>query len=173
MVAITESWSTNNILNSELHLYGYQMFRRDRNTDNRGEGVFLYARDSVKATEVHLESGFGETFCVRLVSYLLVLSTGLQIVGQDSHKNLLELLTKVSDKQVLILGDFNYPDIDWCTYTVSAAASRDCCEFINTIEDCFYTEHVLCPTRDNAIFGFSFVKRTRFSQSAAGYQQSW
>ena len=130
------------------------MFRRDRITGNRGGGVLLYARDSVNATEVQVESGFGEhVWCQigELLVGVIYRSNNTRIVGQDNNKNLLELLTKVCDKQVLILGDFNYPDIDWCTYTASAAASRDCCEFINTIEDCFYTQHVLSPTRDDAI----------------------
>ena len=48
----------------------------------------------------------------------------------------------------MILGDFNHPDIDWCAYTALAAASRECCEFMNT--QCFYTQRVLRP-RDNVV----------------------
>ena len=97
LIAITESWSTNNILDAELQLSGYQMFRRDRNTDNRGGGVLLYTRDSVNATEVQLESGFGEhVWCQigELLVGVIYRSNNTRIVGQDSNKNLLELLKK-------------------------------------------------------------------------------
>ena len=58
LIGITETWASNNILDAELYLSGYQMFRCDRSTDNRGGGVLLYVRDLLKATEIQLESGF-------------------------------------------------------------------------------------------------------------------
>ena len=56
-----------------------------------------------------------------------------------------------ADKDVLIMGDFNYPNIDWKTGTAYHFADPDTHDFIQTIEDCFYSQHVLCPTRKDAI----------------------
>ena len=49
IVGITESWTTNNVLDSELHLSGYQLLRCDRNTENRGGGTIRYdtTRDAI------------------------------------------------------------------------------------------------------------------------------
>ena len=53
----------------------------------------------------------------------------------------------VSGRQVLVMGDFNYPDIDWdCLESDSVGES-----FLNLVQDCFLFQHVLTPTRGNNI----------------------
>ena len=87
IVGITESWTTNNVLDSELHLSGYRLFRCDRNTENRGGGVLLYVRDSFKATEVHMKSRYGEHVRCQIGELTLGViyrSNNSQIVGQDT-----------------------------------------------------------------------------------------
>jgi len=51
---------------------------------------------------------------------------------------------------VLILGDFNYPKIDWNSHTSTSSACSDAEDFLKTVEDCFYT-HVQSPTRDDSV----------------------
>jgi len=60
LIGITESWATRNVLDAELSLSGYQLFRRDRSTENRGGVVLLYVRDTPKAVEYHMDSQFAE-----------------------------------------------------------------------------------------------------------------
>ena len=161
LVGITESWATGNILDAELSLDGYQMFRWDRSTGNRGGGVLLYVRDSIKATEFHIDSEFGDhVWCLigDLLFGIIYRSINSQIVGLDSNKNLLKLLREVSSKHVLILGDFNYPEIDWSTYSALPSASQDCCELISTVEDCFFCQHVTMPTRGASILDLVLSK---------------
>ena len=43
IIGITESWANDKILDAELSLNGYVMFRNDRNTGNKG-GVLLYTK---------------------------------------------------------------------------------------------------------------------------------
>ena len=49
------------------------------------------------------------------------------------------------------MGDFNYSQTDWLTQTVDSSAPGGCKFFLDTIKDCFLTQHVLECTRDNAI----------------------
>jgi len=49
------------------------------------------------------------------------------------------------------MGDFNYRDVDWKTGTAYHFADPDTHEFVETIEYCFYEQHVLSPTRVDAI----------------------
>jgi len=62
----------------------------------------------------------------------------------------MKLLREVSNSHVLIMGDFNYPDIDWstCTNTSACASTVD---FLLTVDDCFLSQHVQAPTRGNAV----------------------
>jgi len=50
-VGVTETWATDSILDSELDLEGYQKFRCDRQTCNRGGGVLIYVKDTLNPTE--------------------------------------------------------------------------------------------------------------------------
>ena len=50
---------------------------------------------------------------------------------------------------MLIMGDFNYPDIDWTTYSTDQPPSSGTSRFLETVDDGFYTQHVNSPTRGN------------------------
>ena len=52
---ITESWANKDIVDAELALTGYVMFRKDRR-ERRGGGVILYIKESIQAYEIPLKS---------------------------------------------------------------------------------------------------------------------
>ena len=52
----------------------------------------------------------------------------------------------------LIVGDFNYPEIDWANFRYNS-----CCDnFMNTISDLCLVQHVLEPTHENHILDLIF-----------------
>ena len=154
IIGITETWANDSILDAELQLEGYQLFRCDRNNEHKGGGVLLYVRNLLNPSEFRTNSLYGEHIWCRigkLVIGVCYRSPNLGIVGQGNSSKLRAVLQEVADKDVLIMGDFNYPNIDWKTGTAYHFADPDTQEFIQTIEDCFYSQHVLCPTRGDAI----------------------
>ena len=52
-------------------------------------------------------------------------------------------MERASQPQVLIMGDFNFPHIDW----VSIDCDKDSESFLDLVQDCFLTQHVHVPTR--------------------------
>ena len=48
---------------------------------------------------------------------------------------------------LLIMGDFNAPNVDWNDYTCSDGISSFCYKLINATLDSYLTQHVLYPTR--------------------------
>ena len=58
----------------------------------------------------------------RLVIGVCYRSPNLGIVrqGNSSCSKLRAVLQEVADKDVLIMGDFNYPDVDWKTGTITS-----------------------------------------------------
>jgi len=59
----------------------------------------------------------------------------------------------VSNKQSLIMGDFNYPNIDWDTLDSDSNGSA----FLDLIQDCFLIQHVSEPTRGGNILDLVFT----------------
>ena len=164
IVGVTESWTCDSIVDAELELEGYNVFRKDRPTDNRGGGVLLYVRRSLAAYEVQQKTEFPEHIWCRLMtaggSELLIgvcyRTTSESIFGKDYQSLLNDLFVEVNKKNVLIMGDFNYGDIDWPNHRLLPSASLDSRQFFECIDDNFYIQHVLQPTRDDSILDLVF-----------------
>ena len=62
-------------------------------------------------------------------------------VGDQNNDKLIELLNVMHENHTMIMGNFNYPEIDWSSCTVGASPSSDCKSFLESVEDCFYTQH--------------------------------
>jgi len=58
ILGVTESWANDNVLDSELQLQGYQLFRCDRPSNNRGGRVLLYVKSSSNPIEFHTSSQY-------------------------------------------------------------------------------------------------------------------
>jgi len=56
-------------------------------------------------------------------------------------------LSKQRNVSLLVMGDFNLPDIDYKKFTVDAANDSYQARFFNTTQDLFFTENVLEHTR--------------------------
>ena len=136
VLGITESWTNMNVLDSELGLEGYQLFRCDRSTGNRGGGVLLYVKSSLAPTEFHTKSQYGEHVWCSIGDLLVGVcyrSTNLVVVGDDNEAKLHHLLQEVSKKHMLLIGDFNHPDIDWKSHSVNPPAPPDSVKCLRTV----------------------------------------
>jgi hypothetical protein len=65
----------------------------------------------------------------------------------DEIASMLTMLKSISDKQVLVMGDFNYPKINWNTWESDASGE----DFLDVILNNFWTQHVSRPTREDNI----------------------
>ena len=157
IIGITESWASSDISDTEISLTGYDMFRRDRPADVRGGGVLLYVKSELNAVEFVPKSRFPEqVWCSVKTSNGSDVLIGvcyrspnmMTIFGNDVNGTLLDLVKEVSGRQILWMGDFNYPDIDWNTLHASTTAGQ--C-FVDCIEDEFLVQHVKEATRDKAV----------------------
>ena len=79
--------------------------------------------------------------------------------SQDDRANetLLQLLKEVSDQQTLVLmGDFNYPDICWEKNT---RVHNSSVRFLQFIEDCFLLRMLDMPTRNSTLLVLLLTNR--------------
>jgi len=64
IIGITESWCTSAVTDDELTISDYELLRTDRNADNKGVGVLLYVKSSLKPIAYQLPSAFVDhIFC--------------------------------------------------------------------------------------------------------------
>jgi hypothetical protein len=145
IICVTESW-TNDQTDAELKLPNYDLVgRADRKgiTKKRGGGVLVYADKSLATnlkTTVEEEN-------LQLV-HLQIQKTNLITIyrAPDSSKEedtqLFETIRQV-EPDSLILGDFNFNNINWDTYSTTSNHQQ---LFIDSIHDAFLEQHVKMPT---------------------------
>ena len=158
IIGITESWLNSDISTAEVHLPGYIVHRQDRTDTLRGigGGVLLYVKSNLNSIE---KGDIGVSFVNSVWCEIPSNSSGIPkslTVGvvyrspnssESNNKLLFDMLMKVSGKNTIIMGDFNYPDISW----VDGSSGSHGSDFFNVSQDCFLSQHVRFPTRKHNI----------------------
>ena len=159
VIGITESWCNETIKDSEVAIEGFNTFRLDKGTPTgTGGGVILYIRNSLTAVACHqlnemeMESS---VWCVVQLEdnerLLLGLCYRSPNSSEDNNRKLREQITSIKRVErithVLVMGDFNFSEIDWVTSTVNADENSEPQKFYDTIQDEFLAQHVEKPTR--------------------------
>ena len=116
-------------------------------------GVLLFVKNSVVSAECHeLNKLRNESiWCEINVSsgcpiFVGVVYKSTSAVSEEID-GILSMLRSLSGKHVVVMGDFNYPNIDWNTFDSDAVGGA----FIDVILGNFWTQHVLSPTREGNI----------------------
>ena len=145
IVAITETWLNKDIFSNEILPHDYCIYRKDRST--RGSGVLIAVHNSIPSRIIDSPTE------MELVTILL-LNLNLFVcvvyvppsIDLSLFKNILCFLESLAiTNSILIMGDFNLPDINWSTLTSSSSSvhSDYFCEFVF---DCYLTQLVDGPT---------------------------
>jgi endonuclease/exonuclease/phosphatase family metal-dependent hydrolase len=111
----------------------------------------------MEATEVHMETNFQENlFVKKKLNQTDKLLVGL-VYRPPSNKTseyndkLCSLISETINKgysHILIMGDFNYPDIDWENWNTKGDNTNSHeYKFVETIQDNFLYQHTRKPTR--------------------------
>ena len=122
------------------------MYRKDRPT--RGGGVLVAIKQSLTSSIIPSPSD------LKIVSVKIGLGNDFTLccvyVPPESSlsyvTSLVQFLTyfESSFSKCIIVGDFNFPDIDWCTLMGTSIPSNSFCNFVF---DCNLTQYVLEPTQ--------------------------
>ena len=155
IIAVTESWATPDISDGELALDGFTLFHKDRNVirDGKGEGVLLYVSDELKCVAIdNLNALKCESLWVELcedprASVTLGVCYRSPTAPEEEIKNMFTAITQASKERCLIVGDFNYPTINWKNFKCSKEEE----EFVDLLHDNFMFQYVDVATREGNI----------------------
>ncbi|KAK4810944.1 hypothetical protein QYF61_013352 [Mycteria americana] len=142
MVAITETWWDDSH-NWSAAMNGYKLFRRDRR-GRRGGGVALYIRECLDSLELNDGDDRVECLWVRIRGKAnkagIVVGVCYRPPNQDEETDELfyKQLGEASRSLALVLvGDFNLPDVCWKYNTAEGKQSR---RFLEHVADNFLTQ---------------------------------
>ena len=143
---------------SELSIPGYVLFRKDRNLDyyngiysqaTRG-GVLAYVKGDLHPTISELNSVPAELLWLNI--YPSITSLGVcyrpELAGHNYVETLCASFNQVQVRDCIIVGDFNFRDIDWQDFEGHSPSSR---LFLQCLQDNYMTQLVEEPTRNKYI----------------------
>ena len=147
IVLVTETWCNSEINNAYLNINGYELqpdLRRDRSDTDRGRGGGLLVYKKIGLQILPCDSGVDYVqhckFIVRGITFYLIYHSPNSTA--EELKRLAELIRQ-SEKNCVLIGDFNLPTIDWEAATARGAAV----EVLETFEDMLMTQLVEFSTQ--------------------------
>ena len=118
IIAITETWLADYILDNEILPTRFKMFRNDR--DSRGGGVLLAIYLSSSAEVLPLPPSHLELIAVKLTRPISLVICVVYLPPNSSHAHCAALCNYLSalldGNTVVILGDFNFPKLTGTHY---------------------------------------------------------
>ncbi len=128
--SITETWCTPDIYDLELFPPNFAVYRKDRNS--RGGDVLIGVNNSISSTQLSSPESL-ELICVELLSPKPVTICLIYIppVSSDLYiSTFLNYIRSLSTNNLIILGDFNFPDINCSSLTGTSASSNQFCDLV-------------------------------------------
>jgi endonuclease/exonuclease/phosphatase family metal-dependent hydrolase len=160
-VAITETWLTEVVSSDIFKFNAYSVYRRDRVTDSHG-GVMFLVKNSLSSEQISRDSqieilwvlvDFGTHRTVFGVYYRAHVS---HVVELDLLREELAFVTAAyPNVPIVIVGDFNMPDINWADGFSPSIYKQD--EYLNLFSEYNLTQVVDKPTRRDKILDLVLV----------------
>ena len=121
LVVVTETWLNDYIEDSEILPNGYNIFRLDRSGGSRGGGLLLAAREDLSCSiKPDLRSGGEIMVCDLKIPGVHKIAVVAAYRPPDDSSSFIPFLSSTLSKvesagytHTLLLGDFNFPYIDW------------------------------------------------------------
>ena len=161
-IAITETWLDSHITDAQVNIPSYIVSRSDRG--GRGGGVLLFSLEKITLAETIT---YDDKICQALACKFQTLNMLVVVVyrppdaPKQSFAGVIRWFRRILEDytdlnyQVVLLGDFNFPCIDWRLGSVMRNASVDvqqsAHDFLNLLADLFMNQYVFSPTRYNNV----------------------
>lgn len=158
LVVISETWLSDKISSDEIVPPGYKLYRRDRVL--RGGGVAVVAKENIAVTFMDQIPNHESLFLnVKILGFTFLLCAVYRPPdAADSFlEDLYDFLLPHRNRNVIITGDFNLPDIDWKQFRSEKYAT---CNVVLDILLAMNLDQVVQePTRENAVLDLFFISQ--------------
>ncbi len=141
----TETWLNDTVFNNEIIPIGYSIYRKDRSA--RGGGVLIAVNDNIPSWSVKSPSHLEVTSVALQLDKVIIIST-VYVPPNAPMSCMQSLCTYLAclsseNSSLVVVGDFNLPDIDWPALQGSCPASN---LFCNTVFECNLIQFIDEPT---------------------------
>ncbi len=141
IMAVSETWASSKNFMSEFSIPGYESFSKNR-THEKGGGVMFYAKTTLSAVNIYKQ--VAETYDSILVAITTKSSKKFSFatvyrppknMAADDTALYQEIHNAAQNNDVIIVGEFICPNVDWSLIAGDQEGSR----LIEMVEDSFLT----------------------------------
>ena len=153
---VNSKCNSNRMLESEFNISGYNLFAVNIGVAC-SRGIIVYVDCDLAASSVDISSSFSEFMFVQIKlssDCFLTIGAIYRSPSSNAENNtallkLINTVVKSINGKLLLLGDFNYGNINWADEVVIGASSANSPsqKFINCMHKNFLLQHVFSPTR--------------------------
>ena len=129
-----------NVIDIQQQLLHFNSSSIHENSISVNNSCSILANEAL-AIDIHINNGKSMMFC------LLYRSPTSTLINNGAINNAIRALSQDKYSHILFAGDFNYPHIDWNTYEHRGTENDKEFLFIETLRDCYLTQHIMKPTR--------------------------
>ena len=126
ILCITETKINNDIFDAEIHLYNYDVFRKDRSTGQEGGGSAIYVHKQLMASLLKTFEA-PDSLAILLnnehVNLVIVCVYRSQALSHHENCIIIKQIQKIRvdySQEIFLVGDFNLPQLCWKTGIVKA-----------------------------------------------------
>ena len=143
----------------DYHIKDYSLYSVNiENKTGRGIGVYVHLSIINHVSAVNFHQNFQEACMLeirlkernKLLFGCIYRSPTSNNTSEENNDNLNRLLTYIAQQKyshICIVGDFNYKNINWSTYSTPCNEQSKEAKFLDAVKDSFLYQHVLEPTR--------------------------
>ena len=127
VICLCETWMNESISNAYVNIENFNLICRKDRSDTKsgiGGGLLIYVKEGLKCREISNEAmvDFNQCCAVSITNDFNIVTNILLVYrphslydGEDTELNNQRLnnVMKSLDKATVVVGDFNYSDIDW------------------------------------------------------------
>ena len=166
MIGLTESHLTEDVLDGEIKIAGYQIYRVDRTYGTRGGGVILYIKNCV-AKRCGFVNGTSFGFVEYITCYIKDFNTVIILLYRPEGycAQFCEALNELDrfidgfgspTPNLIVLGDFNFPGMNWTTGEMQRGSRAEgetlqAARLVAFVEQHCLVQYVEQPTRGTNI----------------------
>ena len=160
IIGLTEAFPKNQETNNDLSGYvlqGYQTFYNEKFIGRGNRGTLLLMRDCLEVSEYKkLNNKLAKEACwcelqINNLEKVLIgniyRSPNSSVTNSELINDMIRSLNNESHCKIVIMGDFNYREIDWEHWMSNSPENHISHQFIEAIRDSFLHQHVELCTR--------------------------
>src|SRR3989442_647926 len=166
IIGIVETWLNEDQLDSELEIKDYNFLRKDRKNEfqSQGGGIIIYYKSELSMVDIISDYNLNiDHIWVKIyMSSSKPISMGYFYRPPDSteeqEKFLIDMISKYKTRNTIVIGDFNYGDINWKNNTAGSAGKK----FLKVCTELSLCQCVKNKTRGNNILDLAMVYEKNF-----------